>query len=490
MVLRGPSALSALSVFGLQARRQTHPLPLPLIQLTITVTVETLQQAGKVALPLTNHRPLGRRQIQALTATAVTAESADGIQRLANLQALFAVTIALAAGEQRTPASFRRTQGVTQMPLPDLPGGRTHLGPAGIDQATARAVSQAQPGFAAAAFQGAPTAVFAAGAVFLDPVAPPQAGRTGQRGAQLRLCRLLKNAVELDVALGRRTDLRGRGIEQVPGLGETPDKPPAAARGARDAACQADNLGLNLHDLAEQGLEVDVGLFRVAELQQHRLLEGEQPGDQHIGELLDTHVVEIDRLVVQLATVGNAVFQTNDALLQVLKALIGLQLRIVLRQCEQLAEAGAQTAFGLAQRAHIGLFPGTGHRLPGGDHPLQGGAFMLHILLAVLDQLGQLLMALLEQYIDIRPGLADSVLQAHQGVVEHHRVSSREDQNNDNGDAGKAHAGLPWGCGWHLCWHFSLIPDEQSGAGSRLWIKLGAATLCTKCKSFALCFGF
>src|SRR5690606_20854696 len=109
---------------------------------------------------------------------------------------------------------------------------------------------------------------------------------------------------------------------------------------------------------AEQRLEVDVALLHLAELQQLGLLEGEQARQDHVGKLLDAHVVEVDRLVVKLATIGNRILQAGDALLQMLKALIGLEIRIAFGQREQLAKAATQAALGLAQSPDIVLLAG------------------------------------------------------------------------------------------------------------------------------------
>src|SRR5690606_3637456 len=145
---------------------------------------------------------------------------------------------------------------------------------------------------------------------------------------------------------------------------------------------------------AEQGLKVDVGLFRLAELQQRRFAKAEQARQQHIGKLLDAHVVEIDGFVVQLAAIGDAAFQATDALLQVAEALVGAQLRVVLGQREQPPQARAQTGFGLAQGADVALLASAGNGVTCLDDRLQGAPFVLHVLLAGLHQFRQFLMAL------------------------------------------------------------------------------------------------
>src|SRR5688572_22757284 len=75
----------------------------------------------------------------------------------------------------------------------------------------------------------------------------------------------------------------------------------------------------------EQLADVHVGLFLGRELEQLRRLEIERAGDDGIGELLDADVVDVHRLVVELAPVGDGVFQAGDARLQLLERLVGLE---------------------------------------------------------------------------------------------------------------------------------------------------------------------
>ncbi|MNZ99653.1 hypothetical protein D3C78_1189880 [compost metagenome] len=123
-----------------------------------------------------------------------------------------------------------------------------------------------------------------------------------------------------------------------------------------------------------------------------------------------------------------------------LEALVGLELRVVLRHREQLAEAGAQAALGATEGTDVALLAGAGHRTARGDHRLEGGALVLHVLLAGFHQLGQLIVALAQQHVDVRPGLADPVLETHQGVVDLHRITGQQDAGHQNGDSTQTHA--------------------------------------------------
>ena len=60
------------------------------------------------------------------------------------------------------------------------------------------------------------------------------------------------------------------------------------------------------------------------------------------------------------------------------------------------------------------------------DDLLQGGLLELLVLLAHLDQLGQLVVALLEQHVDVRPCLGDGVLDVDQMVVQADAVEQQD----------------------------------------------------------------
>lgn len=88
---------------------------------------------------------------------------------------------------------------------------------------------------------------------------------------------------------------------------------------------------------------------------------------------------------------------------------------------------------------------------------------MLHVLLAGLDQLRQLVMALLEEHVDVGPGLAHGVLQPYQAVVEHHRVAGEQQQDNPESDSGQTH-GRSSG---RRYWHSSCARHVQARRRSR-----------------------
>ena len=90
--------------------------------------------------------------------------------------------------------------------------------------------------------------------------------------------------------------------------------------------------------------------------------EAEQAGNDDIGKLLDTDIVDIDRFVVELAAVGNRVLERADAALQVLEIFVGAQFGIILGHREQIAQAEAQRALGLRRDRRHPACACLGHR--------------------------------------------------------------------------------------------------------------------------------
>src|SRR5579862_6593033 len=80
----------------------------------------------------------------------------------------------------------------------------------------------------------------------------------------------------------------------------------------------------------EQRAHVHVALLFVRELEQLRREEAVSSGDDGIRKHIHPDVVQIDLIVVQLAAVGDGLFERDDPALQLLEGFVGLELRIVL----------------------------------------------------------------------------------------------------------------------------------------------------------------
>ena len=89
----------------------------------------------------------------------------------------------------------------------------------------------------------------------------------------------------------------------------------------------------------------------------------------------------------------------GDALGQMAEAIVGLEVRGALGQGEELAEPSAQLALGAPQGAQVAALSGGGHGAACVHHPLQGRLFEAHVLPADLDQLGELVVTLLQGHV-------------------------------------------------------------------------------------------
>src|SRR5450756_1706514 len=105
---------------------------------------------------------------------------------------------------------------------------------------------------------------------------------------------------------------------------------------ARDAATRV----LELH--ARRLLKLRAVLADVEEL---ALAEAEHAGEQRGRELLDAGVIFLHRVVVEAARGGELVLDVGDVRLQLLEIRVGLQVRIVLRQREQLPQCAGAVSY-------------------------------------------------------------------------------------------------------------------------------------------------
>ncbi len=229
-----------MPLFSLQPRSQAHPAPFRFVQLAVAIAVEALQQAGVFTLPFADHLLSGGRQVQPLTAASRRAEITDGVKRFVGVQTLFAVAISTANAEQPAQTAQRHTAWVAQGTAPYSAEGRSYLGAARVDEAFAGGVGQAQPAIADAPLHHTPAAALAVRAIFLDAIAPPQAGLTAQGSDQRHIAERPQNADQLHIPLGRRANPGGRGILQMAYARPAADADPAAPERQRGTADQDD----------------------------------------------------------------------------------------------------------------------------------------------------------------------------------------------------------------------------------------------------------
>src|SRR6266404_9649209 len=160
-------------------------------------------------------------------------------------------------------------------------------------------------------------------------------------------------------------------------------------------------------------------------------LQFHHPRQEDIGELCDPRVVGVDVVVEKLAAVGDSLLQLRDSILQGQEILVGLELRISFRHNKKRSQSARQQKVCLGLLWNAGRVHRSRARL---GHRLQRLPLIVHVALDACHQVGNLIVALLEQNVDISPGTADFVLQAHQSVVHDDRVNggTRDQQNDDS----------------------------------------------------------
>jgi hypothetical protein len=155
-----------------------------------------------------------------------------------------------------------------------------------------------------------------------------------------------------------------------------------------------------------------------SDVEEFFLRESKCPCHQHGGELLDTGVVLLHRVVEEAARRGDLVFDIGQLGLELLEVLISLEVRIGFAEREQLPQCAAQHVLGCG----LGGDP-SGLRGDRGvarlHHRLQGTTFMRRVTLHRLDQVGNEVVALLSLHVDVGKGLVHPLPQGHKPVVDH-----------------------------------------------------------------------
>src|SRR6185437_11865516 len=174
--------------------------------------------------------------------------------------------------------------------------------------------------------------------------------------------------------------------------------------------------------------EADLGGFalgRGRDFEEFARFEIEHAGDDVGRELRDFRVEVADDGIVVAAGVLDRVLELIEGLLELRKAFDGTQLRIGFGKREDLPQGGAKHSFGLALRG------GTGGRhglIARGDDAFEGALLVAGIAFDGFDEVGDEVVAALELYIYIGPGVVALDLEAHQPVVD------RDDGDRDHDD--------------------------------------------------------
>src|SRR5437667_298091 len=192
------------------------------------------------------------------------------------------------------------------------------------------------------------------------------------------------------------------------------------------------------------GLEAEVDLWDggvlLRDLEVVAPAEAEDPGQQRVGEGLNRGVVLPDRAVVVLPGEADLVLGGGQLLLELHDVLVGLELRVILDESEELAQGSGQEVLRLGRLGGAGrslLLRGDGG-VTGLDDASERRLLELHVALHGVDQVGDQVVPPLELHADLVPGLVDHVPQADQAVV-HKDQEERDDRDDDQDDPERGH---------------------------------------------------
>src|SRR5882757_4048520 len=176
-----------------------------------------------------------------------------------------------------------------------------------------------------------------------------------------------------------------------------------------------------------------------AEVEEILAGEAERRREQRGRHLLNAGVVFLNRVVEEAAAGGDLVFEIGQFARQLLEIGVGLEVRIGLGQCDQLAQRARELVFGGgslsgALRRHGGV--------AGPDHVVERAAFMRGIAFYSLDQIWNQVVSLFQLYVDIGEGLADPLTEGDKAVVCANREENENDDDAENNQAGRHGIGL------------------------------------------------
>ena len=122
--------------------------------------------------------------------------------------------------------------------------------------------------------------------------------------------------------------------------------------------------------------------------------------------------------------------------LELQEVLVGLEVRVAFADRQQPRQAAGKQGFGPPEAADGGAVLGVGGgvaaralRLVAGlGDPRQGFPLMVHVGLGGFHQVGYQIVAPLQLHVDLREGVLEAVLKAHQPVVNNHQPDADGDQ--------------------------------------------------------------
>ena len=159
--------------------------------------------------------------------------------------------------------------------------------------------------------------------------------------------------------------------------------------------------------------------------------------------MLNPGIVFLDRVVEEPPGGGNLVLEVRELALQLLKVLVGFEIRVGLAQREELPERPGQCILGSGLRRDVSGRGGN-RRIARPHHGFERTPLVSSIALHRLDQVGNEIVALLGLHVDVGEGLVDPLAQCNKPVVNHHDPERDQDDHaeDDPGDCGRGHGRL------------------------------------------------
>src|SRR5262245_20016466 len=208
-----------------------------------------------------------------------------------------------------------------------------------------------------------------------------------------------------------------------------------AAAGAAVASTRASARIRPMRSAPERDAR-NLALFGAVELEVLPLGEAEEQRDLVGREAVDAGVEVADDRVVVAARALDRLFDLAERGLQLVEALVGLELRIRFRQREELAQGACQLIFGLGARLR-----GRGrHRGTARTHDLiERVALVRGVAPYGLDEVRHEIGTALELHVDVRPRFFRALAQPDELVIGEDDPEDQTHENDEKHDAAERH---------------------------------------------------
>lgn len=166
----------------------------------------------------------------------------------------------------------------------------------------------------------------------------------------------------------------------------------------------------------------------ISDFEEFTLGEIEQTRDDIAREHIDLVVERQHIAIIEAAGGLDLVFRVGEFALQLKEILVGLEIRVGLRDCEQAFQRIREHVFGLRLvRSGTRLHSSS----TGRGHFFKHAGFVRSIAFDRIDEIRNQIIAALELHVDIAPGFADAVAESDETVEEHDDVEDDEDGHHN-----------------------------------------------------------